>query len=333
MADHSHTGYPAHGRRQTESDRAGAAHGRWPPELSGLWHAREAQRRPARRRARSNRGRADLMAEREKNFYKDGPQCQCLPQGAGATSWAAAGGMRRIVQSPSVIAILNGDLTYRQIFTDGRALESDPLPIWMGYSVGHWDHDTLVVESNGFNDKTWLHAEGLGHTEKLRDHGALSSSRLRPHAGGRHVRRSRHVRRAAARSRRRWNTRRTTRCSRSYATRPPKASRSIGSATRPRTLRVTAIKRRSGDSRQVRRHVSRLLARQPDHGRSHARGRRARVAQERRQEIPAARAVRDHVRVPELPVGSAVHLHSRGRRDGARRLPRFRCRAHGSSSA
>jgi len=79
-----------------------------------------------------------------------------------------AGGMRRIVQGPGVIALLNGDLTYRAIFTDGRKLEADPLPSWMGYSVGHWEKDTLVVESNGYNDKTWLHPEGLVHTDKLR---------------------------------------------------------------------------------------------------------------------------------------------------------------------
>jgi hypothetical protein len=76
--------------------------------------------------------------------------------------------MRRIVQSPKMIAVLNENLTYRQIFMDGRTLEDDPLPIWMGYSVAHWDKDTLVVESNGYNDKTWLHGEGLGHTEKLK---------------------------------------------------------------------------------------------------------------------------------------------------------------------
>jgi hypothetical protein len=104
------------------------------------------------------------MAAHEKNYYKDGPHMQCLPTGPAGF----AGGMRRIVQSPTVIAVLNGDLTYRQIFTDGRALEPDPLPIFMGYSVGRWDGDTLVVESNGFNDKTWLHNEGLSHTEKLR---------------------------------------------------------------------------------------------------------------------------------------------------------------------
>jgi hypothetical protein len=110
------------------------------------------------------------MALHERNFYRDGPHMQCLPIGPGYIAGGPAGGgsLRRIVQSPSVIAILNADLTYRQIFTDGRALEQDPLPIWMGYSVGRWDGDTLVVESNGYNDKTWLHAEGLGHTEGLR---------------------------------------------------------------------------------------------------------------------------------------------------------------------
>ncbi len=133
------------------------------PELTGLWRAAKTSgdlRDPTKIQAWAR----TAMAEREKNFYKDGPQFRCLPTGPANI----AGGMRRIVQSPSVIAILNGDLTYRQIFTDGRALEPDPLPIWMGYSVGHWDHDTLVVESNGYNDKTWLHAEGLSHTEKLR---------------------------------------------------------------------------------------------------------------------------------------------------------------------
>jgi hypothetical protein len=74
----------------------------------------------------------------------------------------------RIIETPKEIAILNDDLRYRQIYMDGRQLEQDPNPTWMGYSVGHWDGDTLVVESNGFNDKTWLDVEGHPHTEALR---------------------------------------------------------------------------------------------------------------------------------------------------------------------
>jgi len=76
--------------------------------------------------------------------------------------------MIKIVQTPSLIVILNPDLTYRQVYMDGRALEKTPNPSWMGYSVGHWDGNTLVVESFGFNDKTWLDHDGHPHTEALR---------------------------------------------------------------------------------------------------------------------------------------------------------------------
>ena len=66
-----------------------------------------------------------------------------------------------------MVTVLYNDLTYREIFMDGRELEPDPLPIWMGYSVGRWEDDTLVVESNGYNDKTWLNRAGVSHTEDL----------------------------------------------------------------------------------------------------------------------------------------------------------------------
>ncbi len=110
-----------------------------------------------------------LMTEREARYFQDDPRFRCLPSGPGFLTLSGANfGMRRIVQHPSVIAILNADLKYRQIFMDGRQLEPDPHPIWTGYSVGRWDGDTLVVESNGYNDKTWLTARGLPHTERLR---------------------------------------------------------------------------------------------------------------------------------------------------------------------
>jgi hypothetical protein len=139
------------------------------PELTGLWRG-AGVRGDLRDETKVQAWARTAMAEHESNYYRDGPHMQCLPQGPGYIAGAGGGGgnLRRIVQSPTVIAMLNADLTYRQIFTDGRALEPDPLPIWQGYSVGRWDGDTLVVESNGFNDKTWLHPEGLGHTERLR---------------------------------------------------------------------------------------------------------------------------------------------------------------------
>ena len=112
-----------------------------------------------------------LIQQRTDNFGKDNPRYLCLPE--GPTNADGAGVMRRILQTPAMITILYDDLTYRQIFMDGRALETDPSPSWMGYSVGRWDGDALVVDSVGFNDRTWLarnypHTEALHMTERYR---------------------------------------------------------------------------------------------------------------------------------------------------------------------
>ena len=108
-------------------------------------------------------------------------QIRCLPLGpAYPTSGDSTGSeMVRIVQTPQLIVMLNPDLTYRQIWMDGRALEPDPNPSWMGYSVGRWEGDTLVVESFGFHTGTWLDRDGNTHSEKLR----LTERYRRPNFG------------------------------------------------------------------------------------------------------------------------------------------------------
>jgi hypothetical protein len=58
-------------------------------------------------------------------------------------------------------------IDYRQIFTDGRKHPVDPQPTWMGYSVGKWEGDTLVVDTTGFNDRTWLDDGGHPHSDAL----------------------------------------------------------------------------------------------------------------------------------------------------------------------
>ena len=110
------------------------------------------------------------VERRREDLGKDGMQVRCLPLGpAYATSGDSTGSeMMRIVQTPQLIVMLNPDLTYRQIWMDGRALEPEPNPSWMGYSVGRWDGDTLVVESYGFHAGTWLDRDGHPHTEQLR---------------------------------------------------------------------------------------------------------------------------------------------------------------------
>jgi len=107
----------------------------------------------------------ELQQERGHDYFKGRPDFMCRPSGVEAESLERE---KRILQTPAMIAILNANQTYRQIFLDGRTLEKDPAPMWQGFSVGRWEGDTLVVESNGFNDKTWLNNVGLPHTEKLR---------------------------------------------------------------------------------------------------------------------------------------------------------------------
>ncbi|HTB18502.1 MAG TPA: hypothetical protein VK708_10305 [Bryobacteraceae bacterium] len=112
----------------------------------------------------------ELASQRMENFGKDSMGALCLPAGPAYTTDAdsTSGGMMKIIQTPALILILNPDLTYRQIYLDGRPLEASPNPTWMGYSIGHWEADTLVVESFGFNDRTWLDTSGHPHTEALR---------------------------------------------------------------------------------------------------------------------------------------------------------------------
>lgn len=107
----------------------------------------------------------DLVRQRTREYHKGRPYYQCLPNGPETDRFAA---WKRILQTPTTIAILNEDQTYRVIHMDGRELEENPAPSWMGYSVGRWDGDTLIVESVGFNDKTWLSRYGQPHTEALR---------------------------------------------------------------------------------------------------------------------------------------------------------------------
>ena len=111
----------------------------------------------------------DHYNEAQETLEKGYMNVWCLPLGPGYTTAADSTGVEvmKILQTPREIAILNEDLTYRQIFMDGRPLEKDPNPTWMGYSVGRWEGDTLVVESGGYNDKTWLDHSGHPHTDKL----------------------------------------------------------------------------------------------------------------------------------------------------------------------
>jgi hypothetical protein len=90
----------------------------------------------------------------------------CLPQGVPKINVTPV--PFKIVQNPDEVIILYEAFgIYRQVFTDGRELPKDPNPSWMGYSIGKWDGDSLVVETAGFNGKTWLDQAGHPATEAL----------------------------------------------------------------------------------------------------------------------------------------------------------------------
>src|SRR6266850_2134622 len=109
---------------------------------------------------------AALSRARLEEFGKDDPEITgCKP---GGPRHITRGGLTKVIQTPMMILFLFEDLSYRQIFLDGRDLQKDPNPAWMGYSIGRWDGDTLVVDTAGFNDRTWLDFAGHPHSEALR---------------------------------------------------------------------------------------------------------------------------------------------------------------------
>jgi len=97
---------------------------------------------------------------------KDDPIVNCLPSGVPRIAllpW-------RIVQAPTHIFFLfESDNKFRQIFIDGRAHPvGDALnPTWYGHSTGQWDGDTLVVDTVGFNDRSWFDYQAHPHTDRL----------------------------------------------------------------------------------------------------------------------------------------------------------------------
>jgi len=110
---------------------------------------------------------ADVYKERIDTNGIGHPGVRCLPSGIPEKLNIPDG--LKVVQTPDLIVFLYESRTiYRQVFLDGRPLPKDPQPTWMGYSVGHWEGDTLVVETIGQNGKTWLDMRGLPGTEELK---------------------------------------------------------------------------------------------------------------------------------------------------------------------
>jgi hypothetical protein len=154
------------------------------PDLSGLWHASNPNRcvpgtgqfvecgaEIGGSPLGGNLGRnlpgglpylphaAKLMAARRADDSRDDPHVRCLPDNP-PRHWTLPH-LTKAIHTPRLLVLLyEVNAMYRQIFLDGRPFPADMNPAWNGYSVGHWEGDTLVVETRGFRDDTWIDTWG-----------------------------------------------------------------------------------------------------------------------------------------------------------------------------
>jgi hypothetical protein len=154
------------------------------PDLSGVWEiTRDPNAPPAARGGRGGGGggspfgnignstqggapyqswAADLVKKRMADNSKDNPDAHCLPMGIAQLN--AHLYPRKIIQTPKEVLLIYeaSGTTIREVFLDGRPLpkKEDVEPWYNGYSVGHWDGDTLVIETTGFVDDGWLDVRG-----------------------------------------------------------------------------------------------------------------------------------------------------------------------------
>lgn len=140
------------------------------PDLSGVWRIHKSyllNAVPDLKPEEIQPWAAALYQRSAENFRNDTDGINCLPPGPKTS--LSVGSPVKIVQTPKLVIFLYEYQTlFRQVFTDGRGLPEDPNPTWMGYSVGRWEGDTLVVTTAGYNDRTSLDLGGHPHSEALR---------------------------------------------------------------------------------------------------------------------------------------------------------------------
>ena len=133
------------------------------PDFSGVWLIAPSSVGGSSRQPDLLPWARALFRERVLNDYKDKPSARCLPELAGFLArWPI-----KIVQTPKLLVTLRSDdvIAAHQVYLDGRSFPKDLEPSWHGYSIGKWEGDTLVIDTVGLNDKTWLNM--FPHTGKL----------------------------------------------------------------------------------------------------------------------------------------------------------------------
>src|SRR5262245_32417937 len=139
------------------------------PDLSGIWRAADgrylANLAADEAEVPFQPWAAALYQERRDNLGKGRPSGRCLPHGVPDAMLVRTGPFTFSQTPGEVVSLFEEFNQYRQVFTDGRSLPKDPNPSWFGYSIGKWDGDTLVVDTIGFNDQSWLDDPGHPHSD------------------------------------------------------------------------------------------------------------------------------------------------------------------------
>jgi len=142
------------------------------PDLSGVWKSPNADRLEANIAQGPNAAVVQppakaLFDKRLGDVRADSPRAKCLPL---SVPFHNVFDLLRVVQTPALTIVMYEapNNLFRTVFTDGRDLPADPTPTWLGYSVGRWDGDTLVITSAGFNDLGWLDFGGHPQSTTLR---------------------------------------------------------------------------------------------------------------------------------------------------------------------
>jgi len=142
------------------------------PDLSGVWKSPNADRLEANIAQGPNAPAVQpwaqaLFEKRLGDVRADSPRARCLPL---SVPFHNVFDLLRIVQTPALTVVMYEapNNVFRTVFTDGRDLPTDPNPTWLGYSIGRWDGDTLVITSSGFNDLGWLDFGGHPQSSTLR---------------------------------------------------------------------------------------------------------------------------------------------------------------------
>ena len=122
---------------------------------------------------------AESLKKRANQVAYIDPHVHCMPPNF-PRAWALPETMKIFQTSNQLVILDEFNASYRQIFFDGRKLPEDMLPTWNGYSVARWEGDTLVVESAGFRDDSWLDTSGNFFSGEAR----VTERIRRPNFGG-----------------------------------------------------------------------------------------------------------------------------------------------------